>query len=102
MWQAIRKRTTFMMDGDTTYSGNEYWIPHVIDSKYHWHLLSYRQAQRLATHSIAIDRSTLRLLIGYAAQELMPLWHRGAVHDLRPLRAIVASSIAMAMRPIRP
>ena len=30
----------------------------------------------LATHGIAIDRSTLAFWVGYAAQELKPLWHR--------------------------
>lgn len=48
----------------------------LIDAKYHWHLPLYRQAQMLATHGIAIDRSTLAFWVGYAAQELKPLWHR--------------------------
>jgi hypothetical protein len=48
----------------------------VIDAKYHWHLPLYRQAQMLATHGIALDRSTLAFWVGYAAQELKPLWHR--------------------------
>ena len=30
----------------------------------------------LATHGIALDRSTLAFWVGYAAQELKPLWHR--------------------------
>src|ERR1700761_9282678 len=30
----------------------------------------------LATHGIAIDRSTLAFWVGYAAHELKPLWHR--------------------------
>ena len=51
-------------------------VAHVIDAKYHWHLPLYRQAQMLATHGIAIDRSTLAFWAGYAAQELKPLWHR--------------------------
>src|ERR1700753_2328258 len=51
-------------------------VAHVIDAKYHWHLPLYRQAQMLATHGIAIDRSTLAFWVGYAAQELEPLWHR--------------------------
>lgn len=51
-------------------------VAHVIDAKYHWHLPLYRQAQMLATHGIAIDRSTLAFWVGYAAQELKPLWHR--------------------------
>lgn len=36
----------------------------------------YRQSQMLAMHGIAIDRSTLAFRVGYAAQELKPLWHR--------------------------
>jgi transposase len=51
-------------------------VAHVIDAKYHWHLPLYRQAQMLSTHGIAIDRSTLAFWVGYAAQELKPLWHR--------------------------
>ncbi|MCK1352705.1 IS66 family transposase, partial [Bradyrhizobium sp. CW7] len=51
-------------------------VAHVIDAKYHWHLPLYRQAQMLATHGIALDRSTLAFWVGYAAQELKPLWHR--------------------------
>lgn len=49
-------------------------VAHVIDAKYHWHLPLYRQAQMLTTHGIAIDRSTLAFLVGYAAQKLKPLW----------------------------
>src|ERR1700755_1722505 len=41
-----------------------------------WHLPLYRQAQMLAPHGIAIDRSTLAFWVGYAAQELKPLWRR--------------------------
>src|SRR3954452_928720 len=51
-------------------------VAHVIDAKYHWHLPLYRQAQMLATHGIALDRSTLAFWVGYGAQELKPLWHR--------------------------
>ncbi len=51
-------------------------VAHGIDAKYHWHLLLYRQAQMLATHGIAMERSTLAFWVGYAAQELKPLWHR--------------------------
>jgi transposase len=51
-------------------------VAHVIDAKYHWHLPLYRQAQMLATHGIAIDRSTLAFWVGYAAQQLKPLWRR--------------------------
>lgn len=51
-------------------------VAHVIDAKYHWHLPLYRQAQMLATHGIVIDCSTLAFWVGYAAQELKPLWHR--------------------------
>jgi len=47
-------------------------VAHVIDAKYHWHLPLYRQAQMLATHGIAIDRSTLAFWVGYTAQELKP------------------------------
>jgi transposase len=50
-------------------------VAHVIDAKYHWHLPLYRQAQMMATHGITIDRSTLAFWVGYAAQELEPLWH---------------------------
>jgi transposase len=53
----------------------EQLVAHVIDAKYHWHLPLYRHAQMLATHGIAIDRSTLTFWVGYAAQELKPLWH---------------------------
>jgi transposase len=51
-------------------------VAHVIDAKYQWHLPLYRQAQMLATHGIELDRSTLAFWVGYAAQELKPLWHR--------------------------
>jgi len=43
-------------------------VAHVIDAKYQWHLPLYRQAQMLATHGIALDRSTLAFWVGYAAQ----------------------------------
>ncbi|MGY2804072.1 transposase [Bradyrhizobium sp. USDA 4506] len=43
-------------------------VARVIDAKYHWHLPLYRQAQMLATHRIALDRSTLAFWVGYAAQ----------------------------------
>ncbi|MET4236412.1 hypothetical protein ACVWXN_010857 [Bradyrhizobium sp. i1.4.4] len=46
-------------------------VAHVIDAKYHWHLPLYRQAQMLATHGIAIDRSTLAFWVGYTSQELI-------------------------------
>jgi len=51
-------------------------VAHVIDAKYHWHLPLYRQAQMMATHGISIDRSTLAFWVGYAAQELAPVWQR--------------------------
>lgn len=51
-------------------------VAHVIDAKYHWHLPLYRQAQMMATHGIHIDRSTLAFWVGYAADELRPLWRR--------------------------
>jgi len=50
-------------------------VAHVIDAKYHWHLPLYRQAQMMGTHGLAIDRSTLAFWVGYAAQELKPLWY---------------------------
>jgi len=46
----------------------------VIDAKYQWHLPLYRQAQMLATHGIALDRSTLAFWVGYAAAEIKPVW----------------------------
>ncbi len=49
-------------------------VAHVIDAKYHWHLPLYRQAQMLATHGLAIDRSTLAFWVGYAAREVRPLY----------------------------
>lgn len=51
-------------------------VAHVIDAKYHWHLPLYRQAQMMATQGIQIDRSTLSFWVGYAADELKPLWRR--------------------------
>ena len=54
----------------------ETMVAHVLAGKYAWHLPLYRQAQMLATHGIAIDRSTLAFWVGYAAQELKPMWHR--------------------------
>ncbi len=47
----------------------------------------------LATHDIAMDRSTLAFWVGYAAQELKPLWHR-----LRQLRSTLRSSVSMRPR----
>jgi len=54
----------------------EQLVAHVIDAKYHWHLPLYRQAQMMATQGIHIDRSTLSFWVGYAADELKPLWRR--------------------------
>jgi len=65
-------------------------VAHVIDAKYHWHLPLYRQAQMLATHGIALDRSTLAFWVGYAAQKLKPLWHR--------LRQLLLASSKLCVR----
>ncbi|MGY4407942.1 transposase [Bradyrhizobium sp. USDA 3315] len=64
-------------------------VARVIDAKYHWHLPLYRQAQMLATHGIALDRSTLAFWVGYAAQELKPLWHR--------LREVLLASVKLCV-----
>jgi transposase len=51
-------------------------LAHVAVSKFAWHLPLHRQAQMLAGHGIALDRSTLVHWIGRAAWWLKPL------HDL--------------------
>jgi transposase len=51
-------------------------LAHVAVSKFAWHLPLHRQAQMLAGHGIALDRSTLVHWIGRAAWWLRPL------HDL--------------------
>jgi transposase len=51
-------------------------VAHVLVSKYAWHLPLYRQAQILLAQGIEIERSVLAFWVGYAAAELMPLWHR--------------------------
>ena len=59
-------------------------VAHVMDAKYDWHLPLYRQTQMMATHGIAIDRSTLAFWVGYAGAELAP------VYDLLQPRSVFA------------
>lgn len=47
-------------------------VAHVIDAKYHWHLPLYRQAQILATHGIAVDRSTLAFWVAMPPRNSSP------------------------------
>jgi transposase len=76
-------------------------VAHVIDAKYHWHLPLYRQAQMMATHGITIDRSTLAFWVGYAAQELAPLWHRLREKLLASLKLCVDETPAPVLDPGR-
>jgi transposase len=52
----------------------ELLVASVIDAKYRSYLPFYRQAQMMAVQGIHIDRSTLSFWVGYAADELRPLW----------------------------
>ncbi len=74
-------------------------VAHVIDAKYHWHQPLYRQAQMLATHGLAIDRSTLAFWIGYAAQELRPLYHLLRARLLQSSKLCVDETTAPVLDP---
>ena len=76
-------------------------VAHVIDAKYHWHLPLYRQAQMMATHGIHIDRSTLSFWIGYAANELRPLWRRLRERLLSSSKVCVDETPAPVLDPGR-
>ena len=76
-------------------------VAHVIDAKYHWHLPLYRQAQMLATHGIAIDRSTLAFWVGYAAQELRPLYRLLRTRLLQSSKLCVDETTAPVLDPGR-
>jgi transposase len=54
----------------------EAMVAHVLTAKYAWHQPLYRQAQMLAVQGIDIKRSVLAFWVGYAANELKPLWLR--------------------------
>nr|WP_271619420.1 hypothetical protein [Bradyrhizobium sp. CCBAU 51745] len=60
----------------------------------------------LATHGIALDRSTLAFWVGYATDPHGVVYAyargRGAVHGLRLLEGTAASSTATAIRLTRP
>jgi transposase len=53
-------------------------LAHVIVSKYSEHMPLYRQAQVMARHGLAIDRSTLSDWVGRAAYHLAPVVERMA------------------------
>ncbi len=74
-------------------------VAHVIDAKYHWHLPLYRQAQMFATHGLAIDRSTLAFWIGYAAQELRPLYRLLRARLLQSSKLCVDETTAPVLDP---
>lgn len=76
-------------------------VAHVIDAKYHWHLPLYRQAQMMATHGIHIDRSTLSFWVGYAADELRPLWRRLRERLLSSSKVCVDETPAPVLDPGR-
>lgn len=80
---------------------SERLVAHVIDAKYHWHLPLYRQAQMLATHGIEIDRSTLAFWIGYAAQELRPLYQLLRLRLLQSGKLCVDETTAPVLDPGR-
>lgn len=68
-------------------------VAQVLVNKYAHHLPLYRQAQILAGHGIAIDRSTLACWVGHAAAELAPL-----VEQLRQI-ILAAPKIAVDETP---
>ena len=79
----------------------EQLVAHVIDAKYHWHLPLYRQAQMMATHGIHIDRSTLAFWVGYAAQELRPLYRLLRLRLLQSTKLCVDETTAPVLDPGR-
>lgn len=76
-------------------------VAHVIDAKYHWHLPLYRQAQMFAAHGLHIDRSTLAFWIGYAAQELRPLYRLLRARLLQSSKLCVDETTAPVLDPGR-
>jgi hypothetical protein len=76
-------------------------VAHVIDAKYHWHLPLYRQAQMMVTQGIHIDRSTLSFWVGYAADELKPLWRRLREKLLGSSKVCVDETTAPVLDPGR-
>jgi transposase len=54
----------------------EAMVASVLVAKYAWHLPLYRQSQMLAAQGLDIRRSVLAFWVGYAANELKPLYLR--------------------------
>ncbi len=76
-------------------------VAHVIDAKYHWHLPLYRQAQMMGTHGIAIDRGTLAFWVGYAAEELRPVYELLRARLLKSGKLCVDETTAPVLDPGR-
>lgn len=76
-------------------------VAHVIDAKYHWHQPLYRQAQMMATQGVQIDRSTLAFWVGYAAQELRPVYQLLRARLLQSGKLCVDETTAPVLDPGR-
>ncbi len=76
-------------------------VAHVIDAKYHWHLPLYRQAQMMQTQGLRIDRSTLASWVGYAANEVRPLYRLLRTRLLQSNKLCVDETTAPVLDPGR-
>src|ERR1700676_181054 len=79
----------------------EAMVAPVLVAKYAWHLPLYRQAQMLAAQGIDIKRSVLAFWVGYAANELRPLWLRLREHILTAGKIAVDETTAPVLDPGR-
>src|ERR671916_229113 len=76
-------------------------VAQVLVAKYADHCPLYRQAQILARHGIAIDRSTLAFWVGYAAAEIRPLWRLMRQELRRSTKLFVDETTAPVLDPGR-
>jgi transposase len=76
-------------------------VAHVLAAKYQWHLPLYRQAQMMAPHGLALDRSTLAFWVGYAGAELFPLYERLKANLLSSAKISVDETTAPVLDPGR-
>ena len=76
-------------------------VVQIVVAKYADQCPRCRQAQILARHDIAIDRTTLAFWVGYAAAELKPLWRLLREEILRSPKRFVDETTAPVLDPGR-
>jgi transposase len=79
----------------------EAMVAHVLVAKYAWHQPLYRQSQMLLAQGIDIKRAVLAFWVGYAAQELKPVWLRLRALILAGGNIAVDETVAPVLDPGR-